>query len=345
MRATLISDKFIDDYFKNASPSFIIVYILLLRLSRSGGCSIAEAADFLGVMEADIRRALNYWRDLSVISFEEDNGTLKIAFPLEEKAEQGGEADERGTFMPKAAVAAMRPVYSQKEISWCIESNAGLKKLFKACENHMGKLLSDNDMSVLFSLHDWLRMPFDIIELLVSYCCGNGHNSIRYIEKVAVIWADAGINTVEKARSQIKLYNSDFRRIMTALGKGHRDPNKPEEAFMLKWLKDYKLPADVVEAACEKTVLTAARPTFQYADGIIEKWVAAGVKSLEDVERAETEYRARGAEKREKAGVGRYKPAKTKFSNFDERDSTDFSEIERLESERIDKELGITGEK
>ena len=44
-------------------------------------------------------------------------------------------------------------------------------------------MLSQQDMSLLFSFYDWLGLPMEVIELLLSYCTASGHTGMRYIEK------------------------------------------------------------------------------------------------------------------------------------------------------------------
>lgn len=66
-------------------------------------------------------------------------------------------------------------------------------------------MLSQQDMSLLFSFYDWLGLPMEVIELLLSYCTASGHTGMRYIEKVAIGWAEEGVNTVEKAAEYIEL--------------------------------------------------------------------------------------------------------------------------------------------
>ena len=68
----------------------------------------------------------------------------------------------------------------------------------------MGKLLSRPEISTLYSLHDWLRLPLEVIEILLAYCCENGHRSMRYIEKVAITWADDGVKDAASALEPIK---------------------------------------------------------------------------------------------------------------------------------------------
>ena len=47
-------------------------------------------------------------------------------------------------------------------------------------------------------------MSCDVIEYVIEYCVQNRHNSIRYMEKVALNWHEKGIDTVDKAKMCIR---------------------------------------------------------------------------------------------------------------------------------------------
>ena len=190
-------------------------------------------------------------------------------------------------------------------------------------------------MSLLFSFYDWLGLPMEVIELLLSYCTASGHTGMRYIEKVAIGWAEEGVNTVEKAAEYIELRKTGYRSILQAFGQ-NRMPVAAEEAYMKKWLQEYKLPLDVVKLACERTVMQTGKASFAYADRILENWKKAGVSPLRcsagcfawqcwrrihDPQTAEKPQRAQ---------------KQNRFINYTQSE-WDFAELERLEREQREK--------
>jgi len=60
-----------------------------------------------------------------------------------------------------------------------------------------------------------LDFSTDLIEYLVEYCVSKGHTSIRYIEKVALAWADNHITTVEQAKLTAGLHSQPSTLKMT----------------------------------------------------------------------------------------------------------------------------------
>ena len=66
----------------------------------------------------------------------------------------------------------------------------------------------------------------DLIEYLIEYCVSKGKTSIRYIEKVALAWADEGINTVEAAKDEVSNHNEAVFGVMKAFGLNNREPGQ-----------------------------------------------------------------------------------------------------------------------
>ena len=64
----------------------------------------------------------------------------------------------------------------------------------------MGEPLGSSALQRIAYFYDTLKLPADLIEYLVGYCVQKGHKSMRYIEKIAASWAEAGITSVKQAK-------------------------------------------------------------------------------------------------------------------------------------------------
>lgn len=307
-----IGKDFIEKELPTAPPLYVSVYLMTL----AAGGSSAEIAGRLNVLESDVLRAWAYWKDRGYLQ-------EKTAAPPGKKP------------LPAAA----RPDYAPAELAEYMKHQE-VRRLFDSAAQKLGKLLSHQDMSLLFSFHDWLGLPMDVIELLLSYCVSNGHRGMRYIEKTALGWAEEGIDTPEKAAEYIELRKTGFRAVLRAFGQGNRLPVPAEEGYMKKWLKEYGLPLELVQTACERTVLQTGRPSFPYADSILRQWRDAGVKTAADIAALDEAFAAKKAGNAQKpAGEQpRKKPApkQNKFINYTQSE-WDFAEIERLEREQREK--------
>ena len=304
-----LSKNFIETELPMAPPLYVSVYLMTLA---TGGTA-AEVAKKLNATETEVLYAWGYWKG---------KGYLK-------------ETEEKPQPKP-VLLTSERPEYSPAELAVYLQKSESTQKLFQTAQKKLGKMLSHNDMSMLFSFHDWLGMPIDVIELLLSYCSANGHTGMRYIEKVALGWAEEGINTVEQAVEYIELRQTGFRTILKAFGQ-NRMPVPTEETYMKKWLQEYKLPMDVVKMACERTVLQTGKASFAYADKILASWKDVGVKTVADVEAQDKAFAAKKAQNTpaEKPAV-QTTPKQNRFINYTQSE-WDFAELERLEREQREK--------
>ena len=307
-----LTKAFIEQELPAAPPLYVSVYLMTLA---TGGTA-AEVAKKLGATETDVLYAWGYWKG---------KGYLQETEEKKEKQEQ------------QKLISSARPEYSPAELAVYMQKSESMKKLFQSAQQKLGKMLNHNDMSLLFSFHDWLGLPVDVIELLLSYCTANGHCGMRYIEKVALGWAEEGINTEDKAVEYIELRKTGFRTIMKAFGQ-NRLPVAAEENYMKTWLQEYKLPMDVVKMACERTVMQTGKASFAYAEKILKSWKDAGVKSVEDVAALDQAFAAKKAQNTptEQPAAQTAPKKQNRFINYTQSE-WDFVELERLEREQREK--------
>ena len=306
-----LTKNFIETELPVAPPLYVSIYLM----TQVVGQDSAKVAEKLNATESDVLRAWAYWMDRKVMQREEEKQTKQ---------------------QPKL-ISSARPEYSPAELAVYMQKSESMKKLFQSAQQKLGKMLNHNDMSLLFSFHDWLGLPVDVIELLLSYCTASGHCGMRYIEKVALGWAEEGITTEEKAVEYIELRKTGFRTIMKAFGQ-NRLPVAAEENYMKTWLQDYKLPMDVVKMACERTVMQTGKASFAYAEKILKSWKDAGVKSVDDVATLDQAFAAKKAQNAptEQPAAQAAPKKQNRFINYTQSE-WDFAELERLEREQGEK--------
>ena len=107
---------------------------------------------------------------------------------------------------------------------------------------------------------------------------------------------------------------------------------------MKKWIKEFGLSLEVIEYACEKTVLNTGKAAFGYANKVLLNWKEENVKSVEEAVELENRFN-QGKKENDKTQNSSNKVQKrNKFVNFEQRDY-DFETYERMEIERIDKKI------
>ncbi len=297
-----VDSVFLNKYMGKVPNFYISVYIC----AKSAGINIGEISKILSAEEKQTEDAVNYWLEKGEIE----------------------EVKKKGKF-----IYDERPTYMAEEISIYAEKNDYIRKLFDSAQKYMGRLLTHSDLAAILSFHQWLGLEPEAIDVLIRYCTENGHRNTRYMERVAIDWSENGIITREQAEERIKLYNNDFRVIMRAMGQSGRNPVATEEKFMKNWIEELKMPTELIELACERTVMNTGKASFGYANRIISSWHSKGFKTVEDVKKAEADFALQKAKEKEQQKKPAAQPKKNAFLNYEQR-SYNLDEIERLAAEK-----------
>lgn len=340
-----ISNIFIDYYMTKAQPAYVLAYLYAYRHTVDGNTSLCneDIAKALNMLEGDVAKAWEYWEKQGLIRKSDDDTIefLTVAMPKPEKTEKLEKPEKIFTKQDRV-ILERQPEYSPMELARYLESSETVKELFVMGQTLLGKLLSQNDMSILFGFYDWLRLPLEVIEMLLVYSIKNNHRSLHYIEKVALTWAEEGIDDPQKAMEYINRRTGGYKEIMKAFGISGRGLLPAEEAYVKTWLTEYQMPLEVAAIACEKTVIQTGKVSFPYAETILSKWNEVGIRTIEAVEQQEKQFQEAGkAKKAQKEAAAQQrnvisKPSPVKqsrFVNFEQRE-WDFDELERLESEK-----------
>ena len=106
------------------------------------------------------------------------------------------------------------------------------KQLFFIVEQYIGKPLAPKEVDVIRFISEELSFSDDLIDYLVQYCVDRGKKDFRYIEKVAINWAEGGITTPKQAQSAL---------LKTQTGKpaGGRITKQKENTFRKTMRHDY----------------------------------------------------------------------------------------------------------
>lgn len=339
---TPISNIFIDKYMKDANGTFVKIYLygyknFYHRLSDLTSKDISQSLD---ILESDIILAWKYWEKQGLLNlyYNEHSNTYTVKYlsinePLQQPAIQ---AEANKSPKNKFNIIATKPQYSPQEISIYKQSNEEIKDLFSYAQKTLGKLLTYPDMNVIFSFYDWLRLPIDVIKVLLAYY---SDKSMNYIEKVAIDWAESGIDTIDKAEIKMQLY-SQYTEILKSFGiTGNRLIIEKEKEYIDKWLNVYKFSIEIIKEACSKTVINTGNISFGYADSILEDWFKNNIKNLEDIKKLEEAFVQKKKLKAEnRLSNNKSQPKVNRFVNYDQGD-WDFDKLDKLEKAYINKHL------
>mgnify|MGYP004468063881 CR=1 FL=1 len=367
---TTVSDIFIDQYMPKANGEFVKVYLYLLRATGSGAgiATISEIADHFSNTEADIVRALNYWASEGILQVQTGADGQITGINLCSLAVSGMQAAQnnmQSNVVNNAAQnisgadsqvqdsvvkklksqAADKAAPSQKEYTLDeikeFRKNPDISELFFIIETYLKHTLSSTDTNMVLYWLDELHFSTDLVEYLVEYCITKGHSSLRYMNKVALGWADAGIKTVDQAKDDAAAHSQIYYSVMKALGITGRNLVDSEMSLINKWVGEYGFDIELVKAACSKTISAIQKPSFEYTDSILANWRKKDVHTLKDVEVLDANFAkankasANGSSQGTNAANGSTKAksnnsnSKNKFNNFNQRNN-DYDKLEKL---------------
>lgn len=334
---TIVENDFIDHYMAKANGEYVKVYLLLLRHlnANTGGLSICALADCLECTEKDVLRAFKHWSK---------EGLLKIDY--DDAGNICGLAVGKSVSTPKPTVPAdvqfeiesevipevkPEPVMTKSTVPRKAKNTSSanqeeLRQLYFVAEQYMGKPLTVTEIKKINYFFDTLGFSIDLIEYLIEYCVENGHRNMKYIETVALSWADAGIQTTEDAKMNTTLYTKNCFSILKAFGIQGRSAAPAEICYIKKWTDEYGFSLDIILEACNRTIENTHKPDFKYADSILNNWLSNGVHHLTDISKLDLAFR-QGKETKKRSTT---KPTASanRFNNFEGR-SYDINSLEQ----------------
>jgi DnaD/phage-associated family protein len=261
------------------AKKFDIKLLILLSSSEKyrEGKYINALADELNASEAEVESSISFWRGTGVLTLD-DTSEIKKADKTTKKEET---AD-----VPKRAKVTELPQYTTKELNSLLEKNKFVVDLIDECQNILGKIFTASEIRVIMGLVEYLGLDHDYILVLMHYCARVDMKSMRYIEKLALSCLDEGYT--EAAVLQKALYAKEEKHkiegeIKSIFGLGTRKLTSKEEKQINTWINDFKYDIEIIEKAYDLTVGATNKPSIHYANAILEKWNAEGIKTIDDV--------------------------------------------------------------
>ena len=296
--ATIISNAFIERFINDANASHIRFYLYLMYYSKNHrSFSISNACDFLDDSERDVIRSINYWEKQGVFKVTRTDKNTITAISISDPSISDYEAEDTPPAVEETKTkeikaeeinpeegSANEPLslftYKEEEETGC---DFDLKQVIAAAGKYAGRTLSGSEIDFICDLNEKLGFSAELISYLYEYCCLTREKSrFSYIQKVALAWAEKNIRTVEAAQIEAKTFNKENSLVMKSFGLT-RLPGTSEQQYIDRWFHEYKMSEEMVAEACDRALLALNKPSFSYADGVIKKWFAKGIKDLHGV--------------------------------------------------------------
>ena len=336
--ATIISNAFIERFINDANASHIRFYLYLMYYSKNHrSFSISNACDFLDDSERDVIRSINYWEKQGVfkVTRTDKNTITSISISDPSIADYEVEATPFATEEVETAeakseevkVEEVNPVegsaneplslftYEEEEETGC---DFDLKQVIASAGKYAGRTLSGSEIDFICDLNEKLGFSAELISYLYEYCCLTKEISrFSYIQKVALAWAEKNIRTVEAAQIEAEAFNKENSLVMKSFGLT-RLPGASEKQYIDRWFHEYKMSEEMVAEACDRTILKLNKPNFSYAESVLKKWFAKGIKDLDGVAEDDKLYHMT----KQNLHVvldNSPKPLNNRFNNFEQR--------------------------
>ena len=358
---TYIPNAFIDTYMPDANGSFVKVYLYLLRQMGSATpvLTIEMMADMLSNTEADILRALRYWKKQGLLDIEEKDGEIThlCLLPLEPSAPETAATVESAPEPPAQTPAAAIAIAPEKPktaparpanpapagsdaapirelpprqnytplMAEALKKDLEISSCLNSVETLLGTTMSDAHMQLILYLMSDLGFSRDLILTLYETALARDKRSSRYIEVIALDWAKKGIRTPQEARDETNQFHGTYKVVATALG--IKRPLAPAERAVIDRFAEFHFTDDILAEACNRTVLQSGDTNLNYTASILADWHKKGVKTLEDIKKCDKSFH----QKKQAAGKKKDAGKKNQFQNFPQREysRSDYDNLEK----------------
>ncbi len=294
----------------------IYLYILYILEKDKKVPTVSELAKKLDKDNDAVETAIDFWITAGVLA----KCGRGYSISTEEKETSVSNKKDKGT--SKSGLRE-RPSYTSAEIDAVAAQNKGIDTLFKQAEEILGRILSPSDFELIYSFVDWLGLPVEVVIMLLQYAASRGKTAKRYLETVAIDWADKGIDNYESAEEyirEIELKLSNEGKIRGILGIYDRALTQTEKKYIKAWTFEKYIPSELVAEAYDRTVAATGKLSWQYMNKILISWNEEGLKTVDEVREKEALFKLKSAPTKVKTNG-----KKSKFNNYEDTNKPDYS--------------------
>lgn len=270
--------------------------LLWLACAGQGEFDAAACAAACGVTPAVCEEAFSYWVQRGLLCADTPTaGQAPAAKPVAAEPVQEIPVPVSETVPKPSAGMTVGGALSQtayptrSQVVKCKAEDASFSALLETAASKLGKILSPSDMSVFLYLYRELSLPPEVILMVIGYAVQHGKGKMAYIEKTAIGWAQDGINTFEAADAYLQKLEQRAQAWDTLCEWLSLDAVRPtlaQKEAARRWICEWKMPREVIEAAATYTTEKTGKFQMNYADRVMERLHACGATTA-DAARAE----------------------------------------------------------
>lgn len=271
--------------------------VLLCLCARQGDVDVSELASLTGCSSDEVKEALSFWRGAGII--EVARGKKSEGKSDNEKISDGAkevsaEVTEPARAETKRSDVLLKrqdelPQYTSTELADILESRREAITLIEECQKIMGKVFNVREINILIGLSDYLGLDCEYIMILLTYCVSIGKKTLHYAEKTAFSLYEMGICDAEALSEELKRRENIAEtegKIRSMFGIGARAFTTKEKKLISAWINDMKYSVEIIARAYEVTADATGAGSIPYANSVLERWNAEGLRTLEEIEKS-----------------------------------------------------------
>jgi DnaD/phage-associated family protein len=193
------------------------------------------------------------------------------------------------------------------ELADLMEKRREMRELIDEAQRILGKMFNPSEVNILVGMVDYLGMSEECILLLLAHCQKIEKKSLRAVEKYALHLADKGVVSFEAMEEEIRIAEAMYTfegQIRSLFGLGKRALTTKEKKMLGAWVS-FGYDIEIVRIAYEMTANATGEASLPYANSILERWNAEGLKDAKAIEAYNEQARAkREGKKGAKTGLG-----------------------------------------
>ncbi len=249
---------------------------VLLWYAANGGSFDAEiCAKAVGYPAADCADAMQYWVAAGVLCGQGDPVPAPAPSPVSAVAAPSAPAPR-----PKAVKPQMKEVIAAQK------SSPEFAYLLDTVSARLGKPLPHGDMETLLYLFTTAGLPAEVILMAVGYAVQSDRFTMRYIEKIALDWADKGILTIAAAEEHLcylEHCQQALLKVQTVCGlAAPLNATTTNLSLAEKWIFAWHISDGLLQAAQAICLEKTGKFDMRYVNRILENWHAQGITTADE---------------------------------------------------------------
>ncbi len=321
-----VPSQIVDKHIRLAGATQLKALLWLLR-HASDTVNIEELSAAIGQKPADTVDALQYWLENGIIATDDatiedepkrrkdDIKTTSVEKETKDVVVQEAPAQtqqdnnknkdndkDKQKSLPALPVA--KPNYEQ--ILARAKESPEISFLFSEAQMKLGRTIGYEAQCAMLMMHDQYGLPVEVILMILEYAVSVNKIAYSYISSIGRDWGEKEIDTIEKADEQItalRTVNALWKRFSAMAGLTNPRPTAAQTPYLRSWGTDLGYDAEIIFLAYEQMANHCQKLSLPYMDKVLKTWYNAGIKTPDDIEKANKTRDEQKSKGKNKGGV------------------------------------------